>query len=1145
MKSISMRILTGLILASILLSNNVFAKSKAKHYIPSKIRHGHDFKKIRAGAEYKPGELLIRFRPGAKNTPRSSAHKSQVVRSLGNSKIKRNFRRIHDASLIELPPGLKVKDALAIFNDHPDILYAEPNYKIYLNSTFPSDPFISDDVDDPDNLLWGMHNIGQTGGMADADIDAPEAWDLHTDANDIIVAVLDTGIDYNHPDLAANLWDPNDSVSYGYDFYNDDSDPIDDNGHGTHVAGTIGAAGNNSVGVAGVCWKVKIMSLKLFSSTGYGHPASWVADAVEAIEYAVDNGATVLNNSWVGPFSQPIKDAIVYTQDAGAIFVVAAGNDYSSQARYPARYDCENIISVLATDHDDLKADFSIRNAVSVALGAPGVDIFSTRPTYSISGLPLDYGMESGTSMATPHVAGACALVWSYHPGWTWQEVKEAILGGVDIKSDLTGKCVTGGRLNLYNSMVYKPSPISLTKVDDISDDPNNPGLIEYNDEITYTITYTYPAYYPGNPNDPNDPPTGDPDAVPLHNITITDFLPDEVSFVSAEPNDLGQYFLFDMDGNLHYWLWNVGTVSPGDSNSVTITVKADGELPPLGTITNLVIIENDDSRAIGPENTPVACVGGEVIYVDQSAGGNGSGSSWNNAYPNLGAALDRASLGCGSEIWVAGGTYISGESFSVVDGVSLYGGFAGTETQRNQRNFLAYSSVLIANGNTVSITDANDVIIDGFTINSEDNSGIYTEGASVKITNCAVIDSDDYGIKAKDSTLDISYCSVSGNGSDGIYLENCDPNITWLRVEENASDGIYLKSNSSLQLANCIIRLNEDHGIYAYSLSGLSFIKNSWVHHNGTDGSGYGIYLHFSTVSLDMDIRNNTIVYNDDYGIYQSSSSGTVDVFNNILWHNNSGSGQTSGSFDSKFNNCIQGLSPLLDGNIADDPDFAYADETLYNFHLSSDSLCIGAGTDPNDAFGSEVDIDNESRVVDTIDIGADEYVTDEGCDGVWNAVDFNADGIANYIDFAPFAAVFLVDINTGPNLSIYDLYSDSSDIIDVYDLDVFAGNWLWEACWRDSPFYQFYNSSDVSIPLSSYSSMFASAPPAPAPVEYEPTLLEQALQLIDVLGWLEGVMEDPEVQEQVDEASLLNVIESIEESLLDLQQQYREQQE
>jgi subtilisin family serine protease len=409
-----------------------------------------------------PGEFIVKWKPGVADTSVSTMSANTVT----------TFAEI-GATLVRQAPG-----AVAVLADQlrsdPRVEYVEPNY-IYHRMGEPNDPRF--------NELWGMHNTGQTGGTNDADIDAPEAWDTQTGSDSTLVAVIDTGVDYNHPDLAANIWTnpgeiPNDGMDNdnngyiddvrGWDFANDDNDPLDDNLHGTHVAGTIGAVGNNGVGVAGVNWHVKIMPLKFLSSDGSGT----LADAISAILYAANNKARVMNNSWGGGgFSQALLDAINIADNAGALFVAAAGNDGTDNdqiANYPSNYDAPNVVAVAAIDHNGNLAVWDLGNggggcgcqgcgnvvgapgsnfgATTVDLAAPGKKILSTTPNNG-------YQELQGTSMATPHVSGVAGLVFSQFPSWTHLQVKERLLSTVDVSPGLQGKMVTGGRLNAQRAL--------------------------------------------------------------------------------------------------------------------------------------------------------------------------------------------------------------------------------------------------------------------------------------------------------------------------------------------------------------------------------------------------------------------------------------------------------------------------------------------------------------------------------------------------------------------------------------------------------------------------------------------------------------------------------------------------------------------
>ncbi|MGQ9573785.1 MAG: S8 family serine peptidase [Thermoguttaceae bacterium] len=332
--------------------------------------------------------------------------------------------------------------------------------------------------------LWGLENAAR-----DADIDAAAAWDFTTGSRSVVVAVVDTGVDYTHPDLAANIWtnpgeipgngiddDRNGFVDdvHGYNFAYNTANPMDDQGHGTHVSGTIAAVGNNGTGVAGINWSGSVMALKFLDSTGSGY----TSDALRAINYATmmrtryGVNVRVMNHSWGGGgTSQALRDAIQASGQAGILNVVAAGNnasDNDSRPVYPASYDCPNIIAVAATDNRDNLASFSNYGATSVDLAAPGVGILSTVPGAS-------YASYSGTSMAAPHASGVAALAWALLPDATVAEVRNAILQGADRLAGLSGRVATGGRLNAANTLqLLNPSAPQAPSISSLLVTPNS-----------------------------------------------------------------------------------------------------------------------------------------------------------------------------------------------------------------------------------------------------------------------------------------------------------------------------------------------------------------------------------------------------------------------------------------------------------------------------------------------------------------------------------------------------------------------------------------------------------------------------------------------------------------------------------------------
>jgi subtilisin family serine protease len=577
---------------------------------------GHDFT-VASDTPYKPGELIVRFGAKANGQMRSMADKNQILSSVGGGNIKRNFNIVPGLSVVELPPGVTVEEALQTFNKANGILYAEPDYEVQICSTFPDDTRFDD--------LWGMHNTGQTGGTTDADIDAPEAWDIGTGSDEIIVAVIDTGVDYTHIDLAANMWvneaeyngtpgvddDGNGYVDdiYGYDFRNNDGDPMDDHYHGTHCAGTIGGIGNNGEGVAGVNWDVRIMAVKFLSSGGSGT----TSDAISSVEYTILMGANLSSNSWGGgSYSQGLKDAIDAAGATGMLFAASAGNDNEDtdvHPHYPSSYDSESLISVMATDKDDNKAGFSCWGSVSVDLGAPGVDILSCK-------LGGGYKYASGTSMATPHVAGACALIWSMNSAMSNDEVKDILLRTGDQIPALAGKCVSEGRLNLYQAILETKAPWI-----EIDPETGTIGVGESNDiSVTFDAMELTPGVYEAEiiiiSNDPCGPKT-----IPV-TMTVN---ADDLQVVPAEGFESSGteggpfepecvvYTLTNINGTesvnwttleTEDWLQitpSEGLLGPGEVIDVNVCISANADLLDPNLYTGILTFQNTDSDSIKP----------------------------------------------------------------------------------------------------------------------------------------------------------------------------------------------------------------------------------------------------------------------------------------------------------------------------------------------------------------------------------------------------------------------------------------------------------------------------------------------------------------------------------------------------------------
>ncbi|MCL5970450.1 MAG: S8 family peptidase [Patescibacteria group bacterium] len=407
----------GLLLVIILLSSFLIIKSsKESEKLAKKV-----FRPIPKEAEFAPEQLVVQFfDPYIKGKDKNLDEKLEKI---GVTSVEKLYNTSKDPVLqrfyiVHFKKETDVRNIHKVFFDFNEVESVDPNFKMKALAV-PNDPYYSQ--------MWGLKKIG-----------AEEAWDITKGSTSIIVAVTDTGIDYNHPDL------PKDNIIKGKDFVNGDDDPMDDHGHGTHVSGTIGAVTNNGTGVAGINWNVKIMAIKVLSGQGSGYD-SWAA---QGIQYAADNGARVVNMSLGGysPCPSSYQSAIDYAKSKGTLVVVAAGNGnppgYPVDASTNSPANCKGVLAVGATKSDDTRASFSNYGPI-VSISAPGFDILSTIPGGN-------YQQMSGTSMATPHVAGAAGLLLSAKPDLTPDQVKDCLVNNADpISTDLP----VGPRLNIYKAI--------------------------------------------------------------------------------------------------------------------------------------------------------------------------------------------------------------------------------------------------------------------------------------------------------------------------------------------------------------------------------------------------------------------------------------------------------------------------------------------------------------------------------------------------------------------------------------------------------------------------------------------------------------------------------------------------------------------
>lgn len=409
------------------------------------------------GVEVVENEVLVKLKPGkagALSSAFKQAHGIDLAKPVGRGA----YVRLHSTTR-------DVPTLLSLLRSRSDVESVQPNHVFHALDTTPNDTYFG-------TYLWGLKNNGGSytsnpTATAGADIKAVKAWDFGTGSNQTTVCVIDTGVDYNHPDLNPNMWRAPSAYtvtiggksitvpagSYGYNAITQVPDPMDDHSHGTHCAGTIGAVGNNNLGVTGVNWTASIMACKFLDKTGSGSES----DAADCIEFIRQTKATfgaaanvrVLSNSWGGGDDvQVLRDAIEAANADGMLFVAAAGNSNSNNdvtPFYPSNYTSANVLAVAASNANDAKAGFSSYGKTTVDLAAPGVGILSTLPGGG-------YGWKSGTSMATPHVAGAALFLLSLNPNLTTQQLKDTLMNTVDPLPQWTNLVASGGRLNMYKA---------------------------------------------------------------------------------------------------------------------------------------------------------------------------------------------------------------------------------------------------------------------------------------------------------------------------------------------------------------------------------------------------------------------------------------------------------------------------------------------------------------------------------------------------------------------------------------------------------------------------------------------------------------------------------------------------------------------
>ena len=567
-RSIQIAVLTVLILTLIACipgqnSNELYGSTKPLEYIPRVQTENLDDSEA----------ILVKFKSTTGSVSRSRALSTAgLVESA-------SFTLVPGLTRAEPLPGFTVTQTLESLATDMRVAYAEPDYLLTTN-------VIPDDTDF--SQQYSLNNVGQFNGTAGADISALNAWDIQT-GTDVVIAVIDSGVDYTHPDLRDNIWIntaeiPNNRIDddqngriddvRGWDFSNNDNDPMDDNNHGTHVAGVIGAKGNNASGITGINWNVRIMPLKFMNARGSGRTSA----AIRALEYAVRNGAKISNNSWGGgPFSQALFDAIQSANNAGHIFVTAAGNDginNDQTAHYPSSFNLPNVIAVAATDRNDRLASFSNFGARSVDLAAPGVNILSTIRNNA-------YREMSGTSMAAPFVAGVAGLLVAQNLELSVTQIKDVLLNNVDSIQSVAGHTVSGGRLNAEAALIALSSITPPQPSTPVTDPVIDPLPVTDPAPVTDPVLVTDPVPIT-NPTPVTDPVVTPPVTSPVETTPVVTPEP-VVSEVVITPTLtyllLGSSAEMTASGGTAPYTWSIDdpTIATIDANTGTITALSLG----------------------------------------------------------------------------------------------------------------------------------------------------------------------------------------------------------------------------------------------------------------------------------------------------------------------------------------------------------------------------------------------------------------------------------------------------------------------------------------------------------------------------------------------------------------------------------------
>lgn len=859
-----------------------------------------------------------------------------------------NLERIYKIKL-DCPTEQSLQEALEAYRNNPEVEYAELNYKASIEST-PNDPLYSQQ--------WSLNTIN-----------ASDAWDIYTGSSRVVVAVLDTGVDYEHRDISDNMWindDENEGLEgfdddnngytddlYGYNFIYNNENPYDDHGHGTHCAGIIAAEGNNELDISGVCWNTRIMALKAFNydAGGYTH------DIVEAIFYAVANGADIISNSWtiddVPDELQSIKEVFEYAYSQGVISVAAAGNQNTDSPRYPGYY--QNVIAVAATNSQDTRwVDNSTGLGSNygdwVDIAAPGVNVLSLRASNTGEGIIYNQYTTSltGTSMACPHVAGACALLLSANPTMKYREVYNKLIDTADPISE--GICNSNGRLNLSKVMqAVVPSEGYINFDQDYYTHTTKVGLLladrdlkgEDSHEVTVTtqngdieniILYeTDPAFgvftgkiiiNSGSPNT-ND---GELQASSGEIITATYIDPDDESGNSTSTDiafiDYESPVLTDIQTEVQARQATI-TLTTNESTQATIRYGlASNEQLSSEEDISVSTSHTFNLQSLSPETDYIFVIdlvdvaGNKVTiknnnqYYTFTTSSDTIGFRVPEAYSTIQSAINNASDG--DTIWVADGRHTGTENKNID-----FKGKAITVKSEDGPDNCIIDCQNQGFGFYFRMGEGASSVLDGFTITNGNVSGrggaIYCDGSSPKILNCIIIGNQagKYGggmYNFNNSNPTLTNCSFiqnsvgtsssdSGNGGAICNLVNSSPTITECIFVGNSATyqgaGIYNEESSSPILNKCtFIENSSKNGGALYNFSNSNPVLTNCIFVDNSAEFG-GAIQNASSINLEPSITtltNCTLFRNSAEkmgGAVMNSSGGASIVNNCILWYN------------------------------------------------------------------------------------------------------------------------------------------------------------------------------------------------------------------------------------------------------------------